>query len=70
WRFQKFTHRNFETPEGESFEILFPGNWNQLSGPDFKEARLYIAGIQRSPSLSSRKFYDEVSKTLKLILLN
>ena len=46
WRFQKFTHRNFETPEGEPIEILFPGYWNQGSGPDFKEARLYIAGIQ------------------------
>lgn len=51
WRFQKFTHRNFETPEGEPIEILFPGYWNQGSGPDFKEARLYIAGIQWSGSV-------------------
>jgi hypothetical protein len=36
WRFQKFTHRNFETPEGEPIEIFFPGYWNQGSGPDFK----------------------------------
>lgn len=62
-------------------EILKPPKGNLLKSfsqeigtsdrdPDFKEARLYIAGIQRSPSMSSRKFYDEVSKTLKLILLN
>lgn len=48
WRFQKFTHRNFKTPGGESIEILFPGYWNHGSGPDFKEAKLYIDGIQWS----------------------
>ena len=51
WRFQKFTHRNFKTPGGESIEILFPGYWNHGSGPDFKEAKLYIAGIQWSGSV-------------------
>lgn len=33
-----------KTVDGKSVEVLFPGKWNLLEGPDFKNARLRIGG--------------------------
>ena len=42
WRFQKFSKSRLETVEGQSLEILFPGNPNSMEGPDFLEAKIYL----------------------------
>ena len=42
WRFQKFSKSRLETVDGQSLEILFPGNPNSMEGPDFLEAKIYL----------------------------
>lgn len=42
WKKKLFNHSALSTLDGESIEIIHPGNWNQLSGPDFLEAKIKI----------------------------
>jgi hypothetical protein len=42
WRFQKFDSTNLKTFNGEEIKIVHPGQYLQLSGPDFFNAQLII----------------------------
>jgi hypothetical protein len=44
WHKQDYNHRHLTTSKGEPLRILYPGDWNRNEGPDFKGARLQIAG--------------------------
>jgi hypothetical protein len=45
WLRGDFDARDLCTADGRSVEILHPGRWNLLGGPDFKAARLRIGGL-------------------------
>jgi len=42
WRWRRFDAQNLRTTDGQSLEILHPGEWNDHAGPDFFNARLRI----------------------------
>ncbi len=42
WQFQKFNSLDLKTVEGSKVQVISPGLQNQLSGPDFFNARLLI----------------------------
>lgn len=42
WRWRRFAHRDLLTTQGQSLEILHPGDWNTHAGPDFFNARLRL----------------------------
>ncbi len=42
WQFQYFNKSGLFTIEGETLQIIFPGNLNVNQGPDFLEAKLKI----------------------------
>jgi hypothetical protein len=42
WKYRNFDLRHLQTTEGESLEILRPGEHNSDSGPDFFDARIRI----------------------------
>ncbi len=44
WKFQKFNTEALVTSEGELLQIFHPGIQNELSGPDFFNARIQIDG--------------------------
>lgn len=44
WCRRDFAARGPATQEGEHVEVLDPGRWNHLGGPDFRDARLLIGG--------------------------
>ncbi len=44
WLRREFKLEEARTTEGELVEVLSPGRWNLLEGPDFREARLRIGG--------------------------
>jgi hypothetical protein len=44
WLRSDFDQGKIVTQEGDSVEILFPGEWNHLEGPDFRNARFRING--------------------------
>lgn len=44
WMRREFTIEGARTHAGKPVEILYPGNWNRLSGPDFLGAHLRIDG--------------------------
>lgn len=44
WAEQEFDIRRARTTEGETIEVLDPGKWNRLGGPDFLGARLRLGG--------------------------
>jgi len=44
WLRREFLQTEARTGDGERLEILDPGRWNRLAGPDFLGARLRIAG--------------------------
>jgi hypothetical protein len=44
WRNREFDQRRLSTFRGEPVEIIDPGEWNHLEGPDFRNARLRIGG--------------------------
>ncbi len=44
WLRGDFDARELRTADGRALEILHPGRWNLLGGPDFKGARLRIDG--------------------------
>ena len=46
WLRQDFSTENLRTACGRSVEVVDPGRWNLLGGPDFKDARLCIDGRQ------------------------
>lgn len=45
WRTRRFDQTNLTTTEGETLEILHPGEHNSHAGADFSNARLRIGGI-------------------------
>lgn len=42
WRFQYYNRQALSTTEGESIEIIHPGQHNHQQGPDFLQARIRI----------------------------
>ncbi len=44
WLHQDFDHRDLTLESGESLEVIDPGVWNHLEGPDFKDAEVRING--------------------------
>lgn len=45
WLHQDFDHRNLIVDSGEALEVVHPGSWNHLEGPDFKDAELRLNGM-------------------------
>ncbi|MBN1158338.1 MAG: DUF2851 family protein [Bacteroidales bacterium] len=45
WRYGLFRHQSIFTDQGESLEIIRPGELNANAGPDFINARIRIEGI-------------------------
>lgn len=48
WLRQDFSVQQARLEDGRSLEILSPGHWNLIGGPDFQGARLRLGGIERS----------------------
>ncbi|MEM8867556.1 MAG: DUF2851 family protein [Verrucomicrobiota bacterium] len=48
WLRQDFATEGLTSSCGLSIEVEEPGRWNLLGGPDFKEARLRIDGLERA----------------------
>ncbi|MGJ3243732.1 MAG: DUF2851 family protein [Opitutales bacterium] len=44
WLRQTLVPGPWRTAEGAELQVLHPGRWNRLAGPDFREARLAING--------------------------
>lgn len=44
WLHQDFDHRDLTLESGESLEVVDPGVWNHLEGPDFKDAEFRFNG--------------------------
>jgi len=42
WRWRRFDAQNLHTTDGQTLEILHPGEWNDHAGPDFFNAHLRI----------------------------
>jgi len=45
WLRGLWSRRGARLADGRPIEVLHPGRWNRLAGPDFKGARLRIAGV-------------------------
>jgi hypothetical protein len=45
WLRGDFDARDLRTVDGQALQILHPGRWNLLGGPDFKAARLRMGGV-------------------------
>ncbi len=45
WQYTYFNVSDLILPDGQTLEILFPGNLNANAGPDFTEARIRISDI-------------------------
>lgn len=45
WHRREFQTRGAVTADGRSLEVLHPGKWNLLGGPDFLGARLRLGGV-------------------------
>lgn len=48
WLRQDFSAQPARLEDGRTLEILSPGHWNLIGGPDFKGARLRLGGIECS----------------------
>ena len=46
WRQQDFDFTRATLTDGRRLEVLAPGKWNLLGGPDFQAARLRVDGIE------------------------
>lgn len=46
WLRQDFDTSELKTVSGRKLEVLDPGRWNLLAGPDFKDARLHLDGAE------------------------
>ena len=44
WARGEFDAAGARTADGRAVEILEPGKWNRLGGPDFRGARLRLGG--------------------------
>ncbi len=44
WQFQYFNARELLTTEGESLQVIQPGQYNTNQGPDFSNAKIQVAG--------------------------
>lgn len=44
WLQQDFAHTRATLADGRTLEVVFPGHWNLLGGPDFKHAHLRVGG--------------------------
>lgn len=42
WRYQYFTKTGLTTTDGETLQIILPGQYNQNQGPDFTDAKIII----------------------------
>ena len=58
WLRQDFVSTGLKTVSGKSLIIKYPGRWNVHEGPDFKEARLILDGIE---------FFGDVEVHLNLL---
>ena len=46
WRRGEFQQTAIRTTEGKALDVLHPGRWNRLGGPDFRSARLRLDGVE------------------------
>lgn len=46
WFRQDFATQGLVTVSGKSIHVKDPGRWNLQEGPDFKEARLLVDGVE------------------------
>ncbi len=46
WKFQYFNKQDIRTRQEEAVCVLFPGHPNSDAGPDFKEAKIIVGGIE------------------------
>ena len=46
WRRGEFQQTGIRTLDGAPLEVLHPGRWNRLGGPDFRSARLRLGGVE------------------------
>lgn len=44
WREQRFAREGLQTLEGHRIEVVSPGWWNRLEGPDFRQAEIRFNG--------------------------
>lgn len=44
WARREYDGSNLVTQDGRRVEVVYPGRWNTLGGPDFKEARIRLDG--------------------------
>lgn len=45
WKHQVFKTLQLKTTSGEDIQVVFPGIFNTNAGPDFLQAKVYIAGV-------------------------
>ncbi|MEM7791794.1 MAG: DUF2851 family protein [Verrucomicrobiota bacterium] len=48
WLRQDFDNSELKTTSGRTLEVIDPGRWNLLAGPDFKDAQLRLDGAEIS----------------------
>lgn len=46
WRSGEFQQTAIRTTDGAALDVLHPGRWNRLGGPDFRSARLRLGGVE------------------------
>ena len=46
WLRGEYARQGCRTVDGRDLEVIYPGKWNLLGGPDFKQARLRLGGIE------------------------
>src|SRR5690242_15909288 len=44
WARGEFDGAGARALSGETIRVLYPGRWNRLGGPDFRQARLHLGG--------------------------
>ncbi|HEY0967019.1 MAG TPA: DUF2851 family protein [Opitutaceae bacterium] len=44
WARREFDPRDARTADGRRLKVVYPGRWNHLGGPDFRDARLQLEG--------------------------
>ena len=47
WAEQTFQVERLQSHSGETVKVSYPGRWNRLAGPDFRDARVTIDGVSK-----------------------
>lgn len=46
WMRGDFDRAGLQTSDGRAVQVVHPGRWNLLAGPDFREAKLVVGGVE------------------------